>query len=146
MNPKTRHRIAEAFKRLPRELRSADGVTPSEAELITVGVIQHIESFNADAVVKEASPRAKQGPRWDLISIVDSDVDVMRCLVRLVSPPATEGGAHDIVTMFERESPDNIRCQFCGDTAHKMFWGADQDRCPYCGKIYDPILAQDSEE
>lgn len=36
------------------------------------------------------------------------------------------------------------RCQFCGAETPARDWK--QDKCPKCGRAYDAILAQDSEE
>ena len=36
------------------------------------------------------------------------------------------------------------RCQFCGQITISEDW--QDDKCPKCGRKYDTILAQDSEE
>jgi Zn finger protein HypA/HybF involved in hydrogenase expression len=39
---------------------------------------------------------------------------------------------------------DDYRCQFCGKESPRPKWK--KDKCPKCGRKYDCILAQDSEE
>lgn len=36
------------------------------------------------------------------------------------------------------------RCQFCGAESPAAEWVA--DRCPLCGREYDPILAQEEDD
>lgn len=38
------------------------------------------------------------------------------------------------------------KCQFCGEESPIKEWGKDGQTCPKCGKKYDWMLAQDSEE
>jgi len=41
---------------------------------------------------------------------------------------------------------ETYRCQFCGKSSIVSEWGNGGDDCPKCGKTYDWMLAQDSEE
>lgn len=36
------------------------------------------------------------------------------------------------------------RCQFCGEESPCNLWN--QDVCPKCGKVYDPMLAQEGDD
>ncbi len=38
------------------------------------------------------------------------------------------------------------RCQFCGEHSPVEAWKKNHDDCPKCGRAYDWMLAQDSEE
>jgi Zn finger protein HypA/HybF involved in hydrogenase expression len=50
------------------------------------------------------------------------------------------------MTEFQRllDEPYYYRCQFCGEETAEAEWK--EDICPKCGKKYDFLLAQDSEE
>jgi rRNA maturation endonuclease Nob1 len=39
---------------------------------------------------------------------------------------------------------ETYRCQFCEKESPVTKWT--KDRCPKCGRVYDVLLAQDSEE
>jgi len=42
------------------------------------------------------------------------------------------------------EPDSNYRCQFCEKTAPASEWK--DDRCPHCGRSYDPMLAQEMDD
>jgi rubrerythrin len=46
--------------------------------------------------------------------------------------------------MSMTEQTAGYRCQFCGKVSPAKDWK--DDKCPKCGREYDPILAQDCEE
>lgn len=41
---------------------------------------------------------------------------------------------------------ESYRCQFCEREAPVSEWGDGGYTCPHCGRHYDAMLAQDSEE
>ncbi len=43
-----------------------------------------------------------------------------------------------------KDAFETYRCQFCGESSPQKDWV--EDACPLCGRKYDYILAQDSEE
>lgn len=47
--------------------------------------------------------------------------------------------------LYQIRCGDSYRCMFCGESSLAVTW-VPMDKCPKCGRIYDPMLAQDEEE
>jgi Zn finger protein HypA/HybF involved in hydrogenase expression len=46
--------------------------------------------------------------------------------------------------MAKKKKVIYYKCQFCEEESPADKW--DGDRCPKCGKIYDPMLAQEGDD
>lgn len=61
-----------------------------------------------------------------------------------VNPPVAPYSATLVPASTARNAAAEYRCQFCGYFGPG--WSKDGTACPKCGKTYDCLLAQDSEE
>jgi Zn finger protein HypA/HybF involved in hydrogenase expression len=45
-----------------------------------------------------------------------------------------------------KKQTEMYRCQFCGQESQAKEWKARKDKCPKCGREYDAMLAQETED